>query len=60
MNSKQFQRWLRKQGCTFENAKGGHKIVRRGTRKSIVPTHGARKQLGKGLVEIIKKDLGLK
>ncbi len=60
MNSRQFQNWLRKQGCTFEDAKGGHKIVRRGRRKSIVPTHGGRKQLGKGLMESVKKDLELK
>lgn len=31
----------------------------RGKRKSILPTHGGRKQLGKGLISKIKKDLGL-
>ncbi len=60
MNSNQFRRWLAKQGCTFEPGKGGHKIARLGSRKSIVPTHGGRKQLGTGLVNKIKKDLGLR
>ena len=60
MNSRQFQNWLKKQGCKFYPGKGGHKEARLGTRKSIVPTHGGKKQLGKGLMESIKKDLGLK
>lgn len=59
MNSSQFRRWLVKQGCTFEPAKGGHLKVQRGERCSYLPQHGARKQLGKGIVEKIKRDLGL-
>jgi mRNA interferase HicA len=34
--------------------------VRRGDRKSQLPMHGSRKDLGKGLVNKILKDLGLK
>jgi len=60
MNSRQFQQYLAKQGCTFEAGKGGHKIVRRGKLKSVVPTHGGRKKLGTGLINKVKKDLGLK
>ena len=60
MNTNQFRNWLRKQGCTFERGRGGHVIVRRGKRKSILPTHGRRRQLGTGLMDKIKKDLGLK
>ena len=60
MNAGQFKRWLRKQGCTFEPDRGGHQKVRRGNRFSIMPMHGGSKELGTGLVERIKKDLGLK
>ncbi|PYR89289.1 MAG: addiction module toxin, HicA family [Acidobacteria bacterium] len=59
MTSRQFKRWLAKQGCTFESGKGGHLIVRRGDRMSVLPMHGSAKELGTGLVTKIKKDLGL-
>jgi hypothetical protein len=38
----------------------GHLTVRRGDRTSQLPMHGKGKELGRGLVEKIKKDLGLK
>lgn len=62
MNAQEFKKWLAKQGCTFEAKKGGpgHIIVRRGGRKSELPMHGGRKELGTGLVNAIKKQLGLK
>jgi mRNA interferase HicA len=60
MTSAELKRWLSKQGCTFEPGKGGHLIVLRGSRKSVLPMHGKSKDLKKGLVEGIKKDLGLK
>lgn len=60
MNSKQLKRWLAQQGCSFSPGKGGHLIVRLGDRKSVIPMHGSAKELGTGLVEKIKKDLGLK
>lgn len=62
MNSAELKRWLAKQGCTFETHKGGsgHLTVRNGDKTSQLPTHGARKELGTGLVNKIKKDLGLK
>ena len=59
MNSDQFRRLLAKQGCTFEPGKGGHLIVDREGRKSVLPQHGGKKQLGTGLMHKIKKDLGL-
>jgi mRNA interferase HicA len=48
------------QGCTFETHKSGsgHVTVRRGDRKSQLPMHGSRKDLGKGLVNKILKDPG--
>jgi mRNA interferase HicA len=62
MNSKEFQRWLAAKGCRFETHKGGsgHLNVYRGDRRSVLPMHGSRKQLGTGLVNKILKDLGLK
>ena len=59
VNSAQFKRWLARQGCTFEPGKGGHLIVRRGDRRSVLPMHGGTKQLGTGLIRAIKKQLGL-
>ena len=60
INSRQLKRWLRQQGCSFESGHGGHLIVRRGNKMSILPMHGSRKELPTGLVEGIKKNLGLK
>jgi mRNA interferase HicA len=61
MNSSELRRWLKKQGCTFETHKGGsgHITVLRNGRKTQMPTHGANKELGSGLVRKIMKDLGL-
>jgi mRNA interferase HicA len=52
----------RRPGMHLETHKGGsgHVTVRRGDRKSQLPMHGSRKDLGKGLVNKILKDLGLK
>ncbi len=60
MNAGQFKRWLAKQGCTFEPGKGGHLIVRHDGKRTILPMHGGRKEIGKGLEAKVKKDLGLK
>ena len=60
MTSAEFNRWLEKQGCTFESGKGGHLWVRLGSCFSVLPMHGAKKEIGKGLAERIKRDLGLK
>ncbi|RWP37560.1 type II toxin-antitoxin system HicA family toxin [Mesorhizobium sp.] len=62
MNSNELKKSLAAQGCTFETKKGGsgHLIIRRGDRKSELPMHGAGQELGTGLVNAIKKQLGLK
>ncbi|HWT32060.1 MAG TPA: type II toxin-antitoxin system HicA family toxin [Propylenella sp.] len=60
MNSSQAKRFLAQHGCTFQATKGGHLIVRCGNRKSVLPMHGGRKELGKGLWLSILKDLGLR
>ena len=61
MNSNQFVRWLKKQGCRTETHSGGsgHVTVKLGDRKSQVPMHGGKKQLGTGLMNKIKNNLGL-
>jgi mRNA interferase HicA len=61
MNAAELRRWLARRGCTFENHKGGggHVTVIRGDRRSQIPMHGGRKELGTGLVNKIKRDLGL-
>lgn len=62
MNARELRRYLAARGCKFETHKGGsgHLTVRRGDRKSQPPMHGSGKELGKGLVNKILKDLGLK
>ena len=48
-------------GCTFQTHRGGsgHLTVRLGDKTTQLPVHG-KKDLGTGLVNKIKKDLGLK
>jgi mRNA interferase HicA len=62
VNSNQFKRWLSKQGGSFESHKtgSGHLTVIKGKRRSQLPMHGGKKQLGLGLIKKIKKDLGVK
>lgn len=62
MNASEMKRWLTKQGCTFEAHRGGsgHLTVRLGDRTSQLPVHGSNRELGSGLVNKIKKDLGLR
>jgi mRNA interferase HicA len=58
VKSSEFKRWLTKQGVTFGTQKGSHLKLLLNGRESILPIHS--KELGKGLVETIKKQLGLK
>ena len=62
MNAQELKKWLAAQGCTFETKKSGsgHLIVRRGELVTELPMHGGKKELGTGLVNAIKKQLGLK
>ena len=61
MKASQLKRWLKRQGCTFDNHRSGsgHVTVRRGGLVSQLPMHGGSKDLGTGLVAKIKKNLGL-
>lgn len=60
MTSAELKRWLGQRGCTFEPSKGGHLLVRRAGKTSVLPMHGSGKEIGKGLEHRIKRDLGLK
>jgi mRNA interferase HicA len=58
VKSSEFRRWLAEQGATFKPGKGSHLKVFLNGRQSVLPMHG--KELKKGLVEGVKKQLGLK
>lgn len=58
MKSGEFKRWLAQQGATFKAGKGSHLRIELNGKQSVLPMHA--KELKKGLVEGIKKQLGLK
>ena len=58
MKTSEFRRWLAEQGATFKPGKGSHLKVYLNRRQSVLPVHA--RELKKGLVEGIKKQLGLK
>ncbi|HWE48598.1 MAG TPA: type II toxin-antitoxin system HicA family toxin [Bryobacteraceae bacterium] len=58
MTSNELLRFLERNGCSFAPGKGSHLKVRSGNRSSVLPMHG-KKELGKGLVKKILKDLGI-
>jgi mRNA interferase HicA len=58
VKSAEFKRWLAKQGVTFGTQKGSHLKLFLNGKHSVPPIHP--KELGNGLVETIKKQLGLK
>ena len=61
MTATEFRRHLKKRGCRFETHKGGsgHLTIIRDKLRSQLPMHGKGKELGKGLIRKILKDLGL-
>jgi len=59
VNSSELKRWLAKQGATFGTQTGSHLKIFYNGRQSILPMHG-KKELPRGLVADIKKQLGLK
>jgi mRNA interferase HicA len=58
MTSKEFKRWLAKQGVTFGKQEGSHMKLYYNGRKSFLPLHST--EMKTGTVEGIKKQLGLK
>jgi len=61
MKYSEFRRWLRKQGAEFRAHRSGssHYRVTLNGKSTIFPDHGSN-EIGKGLVETIKKQLDLK
>jgi mRNA interferase HicA len=63
MNANELRRYIRKRDrrARFVTHKSGsgHITVIIGDRRSQIPMHGRNKELGKGLVKKILKDLGL-
>jgi mRNA interferase HicA len=61
MKYSEFRRWLKAQGAQFKTHRSGssHYRVTLNGRSTIFPDHGGN-EIGKGLVEKIKKDLGIK
>jgi mRNA interferase HicA len=59
VKTNEFRRWLAQKGAVFKPGKGSHVKVYLNGRMSVLPMHGA-KEIGTGLMEKIKKDLGLK
>jgi mRNA interferase HicA len=59
MKYSEFRRWLLRQGATIVPGKGSHHKVSLNGKSTVFPDHGA-KEIGTGLVEKIKKELGLK
>ena len=59
MNSKELKRWLAKRGCSFDESlgKGSHIKVYYENQWSVLPMHS--KDLPKGTVRAIIKQLGL-
>jgi len=58
MKSAEFKRLLAAQGATFKPGKGSHLKIELNGKNSVLPMHS--KELKTGLVEGIKKQLGLK
>ena len=57
MKYTEFQRWLKKQGCTFYTREGGtsHLIVKYKDKETSFPMHGS-KEIGTGLVNQSKSN----
>ena len=58
MKQSEFVRWLKQKGATFKDGTNHIKVYLNG-KQSHLPRHPA-KELKKGLIEGVKKQLGLK
>lgn len=60
VKTSEFMRWLKKQGVQFESRNGtSHHTATLGDKTTTIPVHPS-KEIGTGLAEKIKKQLGLK
>jgi mRNA interferase HicA len=62
LNAAELIKFLKKNGCRIENNRGGtgHRTAYRGNRKTTIPIHGKSRELPKGLIAKIKKDLEIR
>ncbi|NBV01901.1 MAG: type II toxin-antitoxin system HicA family toxin [Burkholderiaceae bacterium] len=58
MKSKEFKKWLIKEGATFRPGKGSHLKVYFNGKQSVLPMHDS--DLKIGTLNAIKRQLGLK
>jgi len=58
MKYSEFRRYLKSLGAVFTQSKGSHFKVTLNGRTTIFPDHGS-KEIKTGLVQAIKKDLGI-
>ncbi len=58
MKYSEFRRYLKSLGAVFAPAKGSHFKVTLNGKTTIFPDHGS-KEMKTGLVQAIKKDLGI-
>jgi mRNA interferase HicA len=59
VTSGELERWLKKHGCSISPGKGGHRLVRLGDKKTVLPYHGKNREIATGTAIAIKKSLGL-
>lgn len=59
MKSDEFHKLVERNGWTYWRKAGSHVIYKKGSRTYPVPYHGT-KEMGTGLVNKIKKEMGLK
>jgi predicted RNA binding protein YcfA (HicA-like mRNA interferase family) len=57
VTASELKRWLKSQGCTFEE-RAKHTLVQRGTRISFIPRH-PKKEIKPGTLKSILKALDL-
>jgi len=59
MNGKHLVDLLKKDGWKLDHVRGSHHVMKKGSKILVVPVH-AGKDLGKGLLNKIMKEAGLK
>lgn len=58
MKSKEFHKFIEEQGWQVVRQVGSHIVYKKGEKQIVVPFHGS-KEMKKGLVMKIKKDMGI-
>jgi len=58
MKSNEFHKLIRKNGWVHIRTKGSHYIYEKDGKTCVAPYHGA-KEVGKGIEQVIRKQMGL-